>query len=256
MIPQLKPGTGPRVGAVTSVTLAESSCMVLVSEGEVPAYLTDQTIDRVDVGTIVTLLPVGDTYQVVATRGGAGSGGIGASYGPELLANPGFEYGDTTPNGWSWWPWVGGDYAATRDTTPAEMVSGSARMLVTLRGGVDGPDVNVWPSQAVRVDPGASYQFSVWVKASAIVASLTTEIYLMTAPTADGATFFGAGSVGSTAATVTSPGAAYQLLTGNATIPTGHGYARAFLHATASAAIAAPVSVSWDEASLRQRITS
>lgn len=244
----------PRVGTVVSIDA--DLCTVLVSEGEVPAYLTDQVLNDAVIGAVVTLLPVGDTYEVIATRTGtAGSGGL--ILGPELIPNSGFEYGTDVPTNWAWWPWASGSYAASRDTTPGSMVSGAARALVTLKPDpVDDPNVNVWTTPAIRVDPGIAYQGAVWVKASAITPTLVVDLNLISAPTADAAGPFGAGAITTTAATIASPGGAYQLLTGPVTIPAGHHYARVFLHAIADNAIAAPVDVSWDEASLRQRITS
>lgn len=247
----------PRIGVVTSVSLADSSCMVLISEGEYPAYLTDQVWNSVAVGAVVTLLPVGDTYEVISTRTGT-TGGGGLILGPELIPNGGFEFGSgASATGWSRYPWALGEYETARDLTVGEMVSGVARMLVTLKpdATVD-PDVNVWTSQAIRVDPGVAYQGSVWIKATAIEASLTATLRVITAPTASGAQYFGAGATSVDLAVVSAPGAAYQLLTGSVTVPTGHQYARVFTRSLADNAIAAPIAVSWDVVSLRQRITS
>ena len=126
---------------------------------------------------------------------------------------------------------------------------------MTLTGGDDAPAVQAWNRDAALLDPGTTYQGSVWVKAAAGDASLTVTLSAVTAPTAAGAAPFGAGATWHTIATVTNPGGAYQLLTGFFTTPAGHGFGRVHLRAAADAAIAAPVVVAWDVASLRQRIT-
>jgi hypothetical protein len=246
-----QPG-GARIGTVVTLSLADSVCTVLVGNGEIPAYLNDQTYNLVAVGTVVTVLPLGGTYEVISTHGGTG-GSVGTVYGPELLANNGFEYGTDTPDHWSWWPWVGGNYTAARDTTAGEAVSGSARMLVTLSPGTDAPSVNVW-SEAVRVDAGATYQLAVWAKASVSEPSLVVDTYLVVGDTPENTQLFTSGT-GLTGATVSAPGGAYQLLTGSILVPSGVSYGRVFLRATAGATTA-PVSISWDEASLKQRIVS
>jgi hypothetical protein len=228
--------------------------MVLVNEGEVPAYLTDNVWNTVAVGAVVTLLPVGDTYEVLSTRTGT-TGGGGLILGPELLPNGGFEYGDTDALGWVAYPWVSGDWNVKRDTTVGESVAGDARLLTTLTAGTDAPGARAWNSAAVRVDPGVAYQCSVWMKAPTSDASLVTELLVYTDPGSDPQPF-GVASTLHVVATVTNPGAAYQLMTGSVTVPAGHHYARVFPSAAAAATIPAPVLVSWDVASLRQRITS
>lgn len=249
-----RPTRGARIGVVVSVALAEMQCTVLLGGGEVAADLTDQVIDLVSVGAVVTVLPVGDTYEVISTRSGTGGGG-GLTLGPELLPNPSFEYGVDMPTGWGAWPWVTGDWSAGRDTTPGEAVSGDAHFRATLTGGADDPAVRLWNSDAVMIDEATNYQLSAWVKAPAGDASLVVDLILITAPLAPDASPFGTGSTPATAATVAAPGGAYQLLTGSVTVPAGHAYGRAYLSAYADASIAAPVVVAWDLASLRQRIT-
>lgn len=244
-----------RVGTVTSVTLADSVCTVLVNEGEVPAYLTDHVWNSVAVGAVVTLLPVGDTYEVISTRTGT-TGGGGLILGPELLPNPSFEFGDTDALGWGAYPWVVGDWKVERDTTVGESVSGEARLLTTLGPGTDAPLARAWNGSAVRLDAGVAYQCSAWMKAPTSHASLLTELWAITAPLEINAGPFGVGLTQHTIATVTNPGGAYQLLTGSFTVPAGHHYARVYMSASADATIPAPVSVSWDVVSLRQRITS
>ena len=250
-----KPGRGPRIGRVIDVAMADMKAMVLLDDGEVEADLTDQVMDYIGVGVSVTLTPIGGTYEVSSTRSGSGGGG-GLTLGPELLPNPSFEYGgDGLPTSWATWPWVAGSYAAARDVTPGEAVSGDAHLRVTLTGGDDAPDVWAWNRDAALLDPGTTYQGSVWVKAAAGDASLTVTLSAVTAPTAAGAAPFGAGATGHTIATVTNPGGAYQLLTGFFTTPAGHGFGRVYLSCDADSTIAAPVVVAWDVASLRQRIT-
>ena len=249
-----KPARPPRVGVVSSVAVGDMRCTVLVGGGEVVADLTDQVIDFIGVGVVVTLLPVGETYEVISTRSGS-SGGGGPTLGPELLPNPSFEYGDDFPTSWSAWPWVAGNWDATRDTSPGEAVNGDAHARVTLAAGDDDPAAQVWNTAAVLLDEGTAYQCSVWVKAVAGDASLGVSLSVITAPTAVGAQPFGTDSTTHAVATVTAPGGAYQLLTGTVTTPAGHGFAQVHLGATADAAIAAPVVVAWDLPSLRQRIT-
>lgn len=237
----------PRVGQVVSVTLADSVCTVLINEGEVPAFLTDQVWSYVEVGAVVTILPVGDTYQVIGTQGSsAGAGGL--LLGPELLPNGGFEYG---PAGG--WPdhWDGftstGPVVIARDTTPGESVSGDARLLMTMSpttGPVDARAV----VQSVSVDAGSTYQNSVWLKASSMTSNLQVKLIAASWKASD---FSGTLTI-VTIATVSLPGAAYQLVTGPITIPAGHDRANVLLEATADAG--ANLTVSWDEASLRQRI--
>jgi hypothetical protein len=230
--------------------------MVLVNEGEVPAYLTDNVWNTVAVGAVVTLLPVGDTYEVISTRSGT-TGGGGLILGPELLPNPSFEYGTGTDAlGWGAYPWVGGDWDVARDTTVGESVSGEARLVTTLSPGTDVPLARTYNLAAVRLDAGIDYQCSTWMKAPASHTSLVAELWVYTAPLESDASPFGTGSTLHTIAAVMNPGAAYQLMTGSFTVPAGHKYARVYLSAVADATIPAPVSVSWDVASLRQRITS
>ena len=249
-----RPPRPPRIAVVTAVALADMQCTVLIGGGEVVADLTDQVIDFIGVGVVVTLLPVGDTYEVISTRSGS-SGGGGLTLGPELLPNPSFEYGDDFPTSWGAWPWVSGNWDAARDTSPGEAVNGDAHARVTLTAGDDAPIAQVWNLGAVMVDEGTSYQCSAWIKAVAGDASLEVTLYAMTAPNAEDAGPFGMDSTMHTVATVTAPGGAYQLLTGTVAVPAGHGFARVYLRATADAAIAAPVVVAWDLPSFRQRIT-
>ena len=241
-----------RIGVVSALDLPNMTATVVLGGSEVMAYLTDHVLNTIAVGSQVTLRSIGETYEVTATHTGVtGSGGV--ILGAELLPNGGFEYGGAMADHWSVWPWVVGDYTYARDTTPGESVSGSARMLVGLNPGTDAPQVNVW-SEAVRVDPGAQYQAAVWVKASALSASLVTDVYVIAGDSPDNTQPLSSGT-SLTGASVTSPGSAYQLLPGTITIPAGLTYARVFLRAQQGATEAA-VAVSWDEASLRQRITS
>lgn len=249
-----RPPKGPRIGVVTAVALGDMRCTVLIGGGEVVADLTDQVLDFVAVGVVVTLLPIGETYEVISTRSGSGGSG-GLTLGPELLPNPSFEYGTTLPTGWAAFPWVAGNWTAARDTTPGQAVNGDAHVRVTLTAGDVNPSAQVWNTAAVLLDEGTDYQCSAWAKAVTGDATLTVTVSVITAPTAAGAAPFGSGATTHTIATVAAPGGAYQLLTGTLTVPAGHGYGRAYLRATADAAIAAPCVVAWDLASLRQRIT-
>lgn len=250
----------PSVGVVISVG-SDSSAMVLVGGAEVPAFITDQVFDRfytigggiTGIGAVVTVLPVGDTYEIIATRTGT-TGGGGLILGPELLPNNGFEYGSVgaEPDHWSSF-WTNGPAVTTWDTTAGQALSGTGRALVTLTPTTDPVDTRVG-SEPVVVDPGTIYLAAAWVKATSSGSSLVTKLDLYTAPNAIDTQPFGTGLVVQTAVTVSAPGAAYQYASGPVTVPAGHNYARLYLVTTAVAG--ANLAVSWDEASLRQRITS
>ncbi len=150
---------------------------------------------------------------------------------------------------------MSGVWDVSRDTTPGEAVSGSARMLVTLSPGDDPPYARVWNVAAVRVDSLATYQLSAWVKASALDPLLTVQLTFVTAAESADAHVLDPQGTEQFGGTVVSPGAAYQLLTASFTVPAGHDWARVYLRAT-STDPATNLTVSWDEASLKQRITS
>lgn len=248
-----------RIGVVVSVS-TDSYAMVNVGGAEVPAFITDQVFDYfysgggvIGIGAVVTVLPVGDTYEIISTRTGT-SGGGGATYGPELLANNGFEYGvaGAEPDHWSAF-WSNGPAATTWDTTGGAAFAGSGLALVTLTPTADPVDTQLM-SEPILVDDGAVYNAAAWVKATSSGSSLVCKIDVNSAPTAVDAQPFGTGSAVQTAVTVAAPGAAYQYASGTVTIPAGHHYARLFLRTVTVAG--ANLAVSWDEASLRQRITA
>lgn len=251
---------GARIGAVISVT-TDSYAMVNVGGAEVPAYITDQVFNVFypggigggvgGIGAVVTVLPVGETWEIISTRTGS-TGGGSALYGPELIPNNGFEFGGTFPDNWDAF-WTNGPATTTRDTTPGEPLAGSARALVTLVPTTD-PVHSIFLSAAVAVDEGSTYLAAAHPKATASGSGLTVYVGIITAPDAANAGPFGVGATAQTAATVVGPGAAYQYAFGTLTVPAGHHYARLTLTTDANAG--ASLAVSWDEASLRQRITA
>lgn len=254
LMSQVRRGSVAMKGTIVSVSTSDSSCTVNLRGTEVKAYYGDQISAWIDVGLSVTLVPVDDTLEVISTRGG--SGGVGATYGPELLANPSFEYGTTGADGWAVYPWVNGTYATVRDTSPGQALDGSARLLVTLSPGPDNPSVNVWNTSAVIVDPGATYRVSAQVQAPDGDPSLTVSVLAITGATDAGAQIFGPGASPTTVGSIANPGGAYQPISGPVTIPAGHGFMRVFLRSDALGAMSSDVTVSWDSVSLRQQITT
>lgn len=247
-------------GTVAETFPSEYRCRVALGGTIIDAYYGDQIVDWMDVGASVLLIPVGDTYMVVATRGGAGGGGVGASYGPELLANPSFEYGPggawNGPTSWTieWNFSTGEPLPYVWDTSPGDALEGSASVSAALVAGDWTHAMNVIPAAPVTVDPGSTYRASVWVKADDNTQDLTVSLRTYTASKAANVGALGVGVDIVTHATVLNPGAAYQLLTGSFTVPSGHKFARVSLRT--SAPTGAAVVAHWDSASLRQQITS
>lgn len=245
------------MGRVTSVTLADSLCTVLVNEGEVPAFLTDQVWSFVEVGAVVTILPVGDTFQVIATQGSSAGAG-GTRLGPELLPNNGFEYGPSglwgLPTNWSieWDYTTGEPEPAHWDNTVGGAAAGTGFARVDIVAGTWTHGMTVLPENPVAVDPGVTYTASAWLKASNNTSGLVMRLKTYTADTAANCWEFGTGRVSTDLAVITNPGAAYQFVTGNVTVPAGHHFARTVLRTEAPNG--AVVVASWDEPSLRQRI--
>lgn len=249
-------GRGPAMAQVVTVTPADGRCTVLLADGEVDARLADHLLlpgptASVAPGNVVALLPIGDTYLVIASVGSTGgSGGTAPSLGTNLLPNPGFEFGGDQPSSWSWlW---GGTSDAARDSTAGQSLAGTARLVQRLAEG-SATFVSSFTADAMLVDPGTTYRFGAWVKASEVAASLACELRVYTGATASAAIAFGGGSV-AVVATVTSPGSAYQQIVGDVTIPAGHSFARAYLRSDANHPT--PLTVSWDEAAFQQRITT
>ena len=244
-------GARPRVGIVTSVDAPVA--MVSIMGGEVPAYITDHVLETVAVGVVVTILPVGDTYEVVSTRTGSAGGGSEV-LGPELLPNPDFSFGipGTVPTNWDTF-WTFGPANTIWDDTPGETLSSPGRALVTLVADTAAVTTNLM-STDFAVDEGVTYRTRAWVKASTILPTVTATLYAMTAPATGDAMPFGAGAAPTTGAPVSGPGSAWQTLTEVFTVPTGHTHARLYLKVDGG--IGDTLDVSWDSASFRQRISA
>lgn len=248
----------PGMAQVVSVAPADGSCTVLLADGEVDARLADHMLlagptAAVVPGDVVALLPIGDTYLVIASVGSsAGAGGTAPSLGSNLLPNPSFEFGDALPDGWGGYPWLTGSTDSVRDVTPGESVAGSARSLHHHPGGAD-TVATTWTTAALMVDAGKTYRVSVWLKASEVAPTLSCASFVYTAATAAGAEPFAAGVTLAITGTITAPGSAYQLMSGDVTVPAGHGFAR--VHLRSESDHPTPLTVSWDEAAFQQRIT-
>lgn len=238
---------GPRTGQVISVS--DGIALVNVAGGEVPAFVTDQT-GAVVVGNLVTITPLGETYELTSIRSGGTPAGL--VLGPNLLPNPGFEYGPAGAPPDHWTQYVTRPAALTWDNTAGQALAGSARALVTMTPDV-APVDHTTASRPVMVDDGIDYQGSVWLKAAGSATTWACVLKVLTAPTAATCEPSDPSATTHTLATVTSPGAAYQLALGPVTVPAGHGYARLLLQTTA--ATGAAMTVSWDEAALQQKVT-
>lgn len=247
------------VGLVTAVNNSDSdnrSCSVYADGGEFPAHRAAHTMD-VQVGEAVTLIPVGSTYLVAAIhRHTVGSGG--PLLGPELLPNPDFEYGTVgdgnergRPDGWTvFWNWNTGE-PNPLDLLDGGALNGTRRAVIKAAPGDWSHDASFYPSQPMPVDAGESYRASVWVKADAVVANNhRIKITAITAPTPEGAAIFTTTGSYTDMGSLTSPGGAYQLLTGTVLIPSGHNYFRFWL--TNRADPGSDLQVSLDTASFRQ----
>ncbi|TPG12559.1 hypothetical protein EAH86_19840 [Pedococcus bigeumensis] len=232
------------------ISVSDGIALVNANGGEVPAFVTDHT-GLVAVGNIVTISPLGETYELTSIRSGGTPAGL--VLGSNLLPNPGFEYGPAgaPPDNWT-------EYTTTAnavlvwDNTAGESLAGSARALVTMTPDVVPVD-HTTASRPVMVDDGIDYQGSVWLKAVGTATAWACVLKVLTAPDAAKCEPGDPAATETTLATVTSPGGAYQLALGPITVPATHGYARLLLQTTADAG--AVMVVSWDEAALQQKVT-
>lgn len=237
----------PRTGQVISVS--DGIALVDVAGGEVPAFVTDHT-GGVSVGNVVTISPLGDTWELTSIRSGGTPAGL--VLGPNLIPNAGFEFGPAAAPPDLWSEYVSGPATLTWDNTPGEALAGSARALVTMFPDADPVD-HTTASAPVTVDDLVTYQASTWLKAVGTATAWACVLKVLTATTKAHCEPGNPSATTHTLATVTGPGSAYQLALGPVTIPATHSCARLLLQTTADAGAA--MAVSWDEAALQQKVT-
>lgn len=229
--------------------------IVELGGGEVPAYLSDQATDSaIDIGSVVTVLPMVGGFEIVSARTGpSGSGGI--ILGPELIANNGFESGalGALPDGWTaLWDYTTGEPQplSTSDDTP---LAGSQVALVTVAPGAWTPNTTIFRAPS-RIDPATVYRMSAYV--SGRIASGTgvaVSLELVTAATEVACQYFNPDATVQMVASLSTPGEAWPLLSGDVTVPTGHTWFRPAFRVVAD--LGADLTVRWDSTSLRQRLT-
>ncbi|CAN7197047.1 hypothetical protein [Knoellia sp. LjRoot47] len=234
---------------------ADGFYIVEVGGGQVPAYLSDRaTTASLEIGSVVTLLPMLGGFEIVSTRTGPDESG-GMIFGPELLSNPGFEAGipGEWPNQWQpAWDFRTGE-PDPLDVSTDSPLSGTQVARVTSPPGIWQHNTVVLRTQAARVDAGATYRVSAFVSAKPTGATdLKVDIEVLTAATQDDAAYFNPAATFHLLAQVLAPGEAWPLLFADFVIPTGHQWCRVGLRSEAAAG--STVDVRWDSASLKQRL--
>jgi hypothetical protein len=239
-----------RIGTVVEVGTG-GVATVDVDGGIFTAQLANHTA-TVSAGALVALLPLGDSWLVIASLSDGGA--VGPVLGSNLVPNPGYEFGapGSPPSNWSsYWTW--GPAETTWDDTPGVSHSGNGATRVTLTPTADIPDANV-SSPPVALDPGTNYRFSAWLRASSATSNLQMSLKAWSAPLAADAVPGGTGEASVVLATVTLPGAVWQEVYGTFTLPAGHHFASMFLKTIADAG--ADLTAWWDDAAIRQIITT
>lgn len=246
------PGRTPRIGTLSSIDSAAATAVVVLDEASIDASYTMATA-TLSAGTKVLLLPVGSMWLMVA--GIAGTGAAGVALGPNLLANPSMEYGSpgAPPSQWSW----GSNQACSAVWSTTSPHTGSACAEISLS-----PNAGYGPAAAygslfmnttdpVQVDAGVTYKASVWVAGGTGVAKAS--LMTITGSTPPATEAFSTGTT-KTLATVTNPGAAWQLLEGQVLVPAGHSLMRVYAYVEAATGVTASARV--DDAALQQKLGS
>jgi hypothetical protein len=252
LLAQLAAMRTPRrsVGRVTALAddVDERSCTVDVGGGSITAYWVQHTAD-VALGDVVTVVPVGDTFEVAAIHTAAG-GSSGPLLGQNLLVNASMELGvvGEHPDGWTaQWD------TAAQPLDPLALVDdvaarGSRSARVTALAGAP-HDVTVATEHPVEVDEQVTYRLGAWVRASGSTAGHTVSLEAYTGPVEDHPD-----AAHLIAVSVTTLPDVFQFLFGTVTVPAGHRWARIVLRSVEP--VGADLQVWWDELSLRELIST
>ena len=189
-----------RIAADTSRSDAMRGAVGLVvgvSPGRVDVSLSGATVPQIPVadaygspaiGDVVFVAKIGDAWLALTTIG------KGATGGPNLVANPGFENGvlGDLPSQWSAFWYTGATRAGVfSDATSPHYGERVARIPLL-------PDrtQSAAQSQAFPITPGVQYRLGFWVRTSrAALSGEQVRCDVHQAPTADGAAPFGTGDV-------------------------------------------------------------
>lgn len=238
---------GYRIGIVRAVSTAEG-LDVEIGGGLVTGLLFLNSYAAPGVGDVVAVAGKPGSYLVLDKIGTAG-----ATLGPNLLGNPGFEFGlaGGQPSGWNnFWSTGSTGTVWLDDETLAHSSGATAEYEVGSLG--TGQLRRLENTDAIPVDPGVVYRIGGWFRGSTADANTQARLTVVTAPLQENAKFTGTDS---TAVDVVTLGvtADWIELSGTRTIPVGHNYMRVYPTATALAGHTAQY-VYADDVSLRQQI--
>ena len=240
---------GIRTGVVQAVSDADG-LDVLIGGGLVTGLQFLDSYSAPGIGDVVAVLPMPGRMFVLGKYGTSGG-----NLGPNLLPNPGFEFGSVgnPPSGWnSFWSTTVNDTRV--DWVDDEALAHSSGASVQFTPGVlsDTQVQQLLPTDAIPVVPGIVYRAGVWWRGTSTDPNTSVILRIYTAPEAVDAAPGGVGAAVLDVAT-SSVTSGWAEMTGLRTVPADHYYMRVFLRVVANAGHTTTY-VYADDVSLREQI--
>lgn len=232
---------GLRTGVVTAVSTAEG-LDVLIGGGLVTGLQFLASYTAPGVGDVVAVLPMPGRMLVLGKYGTSGG-----NLGPNLLPNPGFEFGGSLPSSW-----ITAFPKVIRVEDEATSHASSASVQFEFAGDPVATARNIAMGDAIAVGPGVTYRIGAWFWSPVADPNVSVRIRIATGPTPDDAVAFDPEGSYVVVASDTAR-STWTEVAGVRTIPVDHFYARIFL-AFSVDATPSTTAVHVDDVSMREQI--
>ena len=217
------------IGVITAVSDAEGLDVAYQGGGLVTGLEALESYTSPAVGDVVEVASLNGRMWV---RGALGRSGT--NLGPNLLPNPGFEFGvvGEPPSLWNaFWGAGGGGSLWLNDESKAHSSGAAVEMEISTL--LTGEIRRIQNVDAVVVDPGVTYRMGCWFRGTTADANTVVGLNVVTGATPEEAQFFGGGT-SADIASLPVP-ATWTEVSGTRLIPAGHYYLRAHPTVTANA---------------------
>jgi hypothetical protein len=233
------------VASISSVNPGGRAVDLTVEGGTVTGIPVADTVASPTAGDVVFVVKMGASWIVLATIGKTAVSG-----GPNLISNPGFEFGSvgSEPSSWeTFWTTGSGWTRPVVATDQKRAGDRSAKGAITLANSA----ARIQTLDAIPVTPGVQYRVSAWYRVSSVAPSGgAVSLTAVHSDSPDAAQYFGGGTQTTVATTQPATANSWTYLEGLWTPPSGSTFAR--LDVAASCGASAWATTFWvDDVSLR-----